>query len=277
MAARGKQRRTIEGPDVVEAQEPALEDVVALGVLAIDPPREVDEQLVEDAGEEPVVGRTVDFEDPQRGPRVYRRVDVVERPFVRGELTVGVHVPLAAEQDELPLREFGIDMRERHALKAQVPGGKPRVFPLVGHGKHAGRVEVTPSGVASREAFRGWRRLGRIAVEPPRHVVVIELLAPQHAAERLTDNQPFVGGEPVRHEARVEDVGFAATELERRRCAGSCVGFAAAEPELDHGALSGVDREDIVEGGLGANLRRIHGVRRADHVVIDAVLGKAAP
>src|SRR4029077_17253668 len=118
---------TIEGADVVEAQEPALEDVVALGVLAIHPPREIDEQLVEDAGEELEVGRTVDFENPQRSPRMYRWVHVVERPFVRGELTVGVHVPLAAEQDELPLREFGIDMRERDALKAQVPGGEPRV------------------------------------------------------------------------------------------------------------------------------------------------------
>ena len=49
----GRQRRAaIEHADVVEAQEAALEDVLALGVLAIHPPGEVQEQLVEDALEE---------------------------------------------------------------------------------------------------------------------------------------------------------------------------------------------------------------------------------
>ena len=41
--------------DVVEAEEAALEDVVALGVLAVDPPGEVEQQLVEDALEEVAV------------------------------------------------------------------------------------------------------------------------------------------------------------------------------------------------------------------------------
>ena len=42
----------VEDADVVEPEEAALEDVVALGVLAVDPPREVEQQLVEDALEE---------------------------------------------------------------------------------------------------------------------------------------------------------------------------------------------------------------------------------
>ena len=46
----GRQRgRAVEHADVVEAEEAALEDVLALGVLAVDPPREVQQQLVEDA------------------------------------------------------------------------------------------------------------------------------------------------------------------------------------------------------------------------------------
>ena len=47
--------RAVERADVVEAEEAALEDVVALGVLAVDPPGEVQQQLVEDALEEVVV------------------------------------------------------------------------------------------------------------------------------------------------------------------------------------------------------------------------------
>ena len=53
MIAAGRQRRAaVEHADVVEAEEAALEDVAALGVLAVDPPGEVEQQLVEDALEE---------------------------------------------------------------------------------------------------------------------------------------------------------------------------------------------------------------------------------
>ena len=47
----------VEHADVVQAQEAALEDVVALGVLAVDPPGEVEQQLVEDALQEGAVAR----------------------------------------------------------------------------------------------------------------------------------------------------------------------------------------------------------------------------
>ena len=56
----GQPGRAVERADVVEAEEAAFEDVVAFGVLAVDPPREVDQQLLEDALEERAVacGRT---------------------------------------------------------------------------------------------------------------------------------------------------------------------------------------------------------------------------
>src|SRR5207249_5617873 len=38
----------VEDSNVVEAQESALEDVHSVGVLAIDPPGEIEQQLVED-------------------------------------------------------------------------------------------------------------------------------------------------------------------------------------------------------------------------------------
>src|SRR5947209_6375656 len=56
VAAGGQGRAAVEYADVVEAQEAALEDIAALGVLAVDPPGEVEEQLVEDALEELTVG-----------------------------------------------------------------------------------------------------------------------------------------------------------------------------------------------------------------------------
>ena len=48
-------RRAVDRPDVVETEEAALEHVVALQVLSVDPPGEVQEQLVKDPFEEGVV------------------------------------------------------------------------------------------------------------------------------------------------------------------------------------------------------------------------------
>ena len=48
----GSGARAVEDADVVEPEEAALEDVAALGVLAVHPPGEIEQQLVEDALEE---------------------------------------------------------------------------------------------------------------------------------------------------------------------------------------------------------------------------------
>ena len=47
----------VEDADVVQAEEAALEGVAAVGVLAVDPPGEVQQQLVEDLLEEVGVAR----------------------------------------------------------------------------------------------------------------------------------------------------------------------------------------------------------------------------
>ena len=80
-----------------------------------------------------IVAVAGDLVDPQRRPRVHRRVDVAEGPLVRRQLSVGVHVPLAAQQDQLRLRELRVDVRQRDAVKGEVPRGVPRVLPLVRH------------------------------------------------------------------------------------------------------------------------------------------------
>ena len=47
VAARRERCGSVEDADVVEAEEAALEEVVPRAVLAVDPPREVEQELVE--------------------------------------------------------------------------------------------------------------------------------------------------------------------------------------------------------------------------------------
>ena len=144
----------------------------------------------------------LDLVDPPGGPGVDRRVDVAEGPLVGRQLAVGVHVPLAQQQDELPLGEVGVDQGERDAVEGQVPGGEPGVLPLVRHRDDVGVVEVAPVRVAAVPALRRRRRPGRVAVQPALDVVVVELLGPDQPGERLPLDQPLVLGQPGRPAAR---------------------------------------------------------------------------
>ena len=103
VAARRQRRAAIEDADVVESQKSALKDVLTFGVLAIHPPCEVQHELVEHALEEfkisPSPALLLDLVDAPRSPRVNRRIHVPERPLVRWNLTVGMHVPFAQQQD----------------------------------------------------------------------------------------------------------------------------------------------------------------------------------
>src|SRR5437762_904430 len=56
MAARGKRGGTVEDSDVIEPQEAALENVGAVGVLAIHPPGEIQKQVMKDFFKESAVG-----------------------------------------------------------------------------------------------------------------------------------------------------------------------------------------------------------------------------
>ena len=82
-AEAGRQVGTVDGADVVQAQEAATEQVVPVGVLPVEPPGEIQQQLVENPFQEVDIGAAVDDEHPDRGQRMDRRVDVVEAPFVR--------------------------------------------------------------------------------------------------------------------------------------------------------------------------------------------------
>src|SRR5690242_17764074 len=94
----------VEHADVVQAEKASLEDVHAFGILAVDPPGEVQEQLLEHTLEKSAVTGTgsllLDLVDAQGGPRVHRRIDISHRPLVGGDLSVRMHVPLAQHQQE---------------------------------------------------------------------------------------------------------------------------------------------------------------------------------
>src|SRR3954470_13624720 len=99
MAPGGQRGAAVEDPDVIQAEEPPLEDVLPGAVLAIDPPGEVHEQLLETALEPLLVSLAaaifLQAVGEDRGPGVDRRIDVAKIPLVGGNLAIGVHVLLA--------------------------------------------------------------------------------------------------------------------------------------------------------------------------------------
>ena len=203
----GREVRAVDRADVVEPEEAAAEDVVAVGVLAVEPPGEVDQQLLEDPLEELAVAAAVDVEDAQRRHHVHRRVDVVEVPLVGRQRAVRVQEPLAEQDEELVLREGRIEVRPGDRVEAEVPGGEPRVLPRVRHREHVERVEVPPVAVAAVPVGLRRRRLAGVAVEPAAHVVRVHLLAPDEPGARLAQDPHRLGRRAGRRERGVELVG----------------------------------------------------------------------
>ena len=139
---------TVQRPDVVQSEKATFEEVGPAGVLPIDPPGEVEQQLVEDPAEEVEVTRAVDGEDLEGRVSLNRGVDVAEVPLIGGQGAVGMLEPFPTEQDQLVLGKRRVDVGQRHAVKGEVPGREPRVLPLVRHRHDVEGVEVAPSGVA---------------------------------------------------------------------------------------------------------------------------------
>ena len=109
--------------------------------------------------------------------------------------------------------KLGIHQRQRGALEGQVPGGEPRILPVIGHRQDAHRVQVPPVLIAN--GFPRWGRwaVAVIALKPETDVKEINLLAPQHAGKSLPLDQPFIIIGTLRMDRGVELVGFAAPHL----------------------------------------------------------------
>ena len=86
---------TVEQADVVETQEASLESVLALGILAVDPPGEVKKQLLENALQEVYVLATIhlalNLECSECGPGMNWGVHVSEVPLISANtLIIGI-------------------------------------------------------------------------------------------------------------------------------------------------------------------------------------------
>ena len=154
VAAGGKRGAAVEDADVVEAEEAALEHVLAEAVLAVDPPGEVQQELVEGRLEEVQVrlaaqGLLGAMEEQGR-KGVDRRVHVAEVPLVGGHLAVGVEVRAAEHQIHLLLGEVGVHDRQRQRVERQIPGRVPGILPLVGHRDDVLVQHVEPLRVPGR-------------------------------------------------------------------------------------------------------------------------------
>ena len=210
-ATPGQRRRAIEDPDVVQAEEPSLEQVAVIGVLAVDPPGEVRQQTVEHPRQELAVAFAPDLGlalvHVQRRPRGHRRVHVAEVPLVRRDLAVGVQIPGVEQQLDLRLGEVDVDQRQRRTVKRQIPRREPRILPLVRHRDHIARDHVKPGHVAHRAGRRVWiPRVDAVLAQPPVHVVLVVLLAPQQPRQRLAHHHRPVRVQRRRDHRRVESV-----------------------------------------------------------------------
>ncbi len=209
--ARRQRRAAIEDADVVEAEEASLEDMLAETVLAVHPPGEVQQQLVEGRLEEvqiqlaPQSVLGAQQEDRRKG--VHWRVHVTEVPLIGRQLAVGVQVVPAQHQLHLLLGEIRVDDRERQGVEGQVPRRVPGVLPLVGHRDDVLVQHVKPLAVAelTTATLQG---VGTMLRQPLVGVEEVVLLGPEHAGDSLAHHPRCLRGDCRRGHGTVELLGF---------------------------------------------------------------------
>ena len=288
MPPAGQRRRAIEDPDVVQAQEPALEQVAVIGVLAVHPPGEVRQQPVEHPRQELAVALTPDLRlalvHVQRRPRRHRRVHIAEVPLIRRHLAVRMQIPGAEQQLDLRLREVDVDQRQRRAMKREIPRREPRILPLVRHRDHIARDHVKPRHVAHR-ARGGIRapRVDAVLAQPPMHVVLVVLLAPQQPRQRLAHHHRPVLPQRRGDHRRVELIGLLAPRFEhpievraQRLSLARHVRLRAARRRQAHanrGAVARRHLQHVIGRDLGPRPLRIDRLRLAgDDALADPIL-----
>ena len=279
VAAGGQRGAAVEHADVVQAEEPALEHVASGRVLAVDPPREVHQQLLERALQPRHVARAALLElglvHGQRRPRVHRRVDVAEVPLVGRQLPARVEVQLAQHQLELGLGVVDVDHRQRDRVERQIPRRVPRVLPRVGHRDDVVVDHVEPVPVADVGRVRMPERVDVVLVEPAIEIEDVELLPPQHPGQRLAHDHRLVGRRRRRRDRRVELVGVGDARREHAvdLAAAERRGVRPTQPELHDANAAGGDVEHVVRGRLRAGAGRVDGaVLSVHHVVVERVL-----
>src|SRR5213080_3895359 len=134
---------------------------------------------------------------------------------------------------------------------------------------------MRPAAVAAMVAAFRRRRLERVALEPAPHVEVVELLAPQHAGERLALDAPHVLIRNAFLQSAVEGISIAHALREDivKAAEGSRARLAHAQSHADGGRRAGSNRAHIKRARLGAFACRIDRVAAAvNHIVVERVL-----
>ena len=211
IAARGQGGAAIENPDVIEPEEAPFKDIFAEAILAVDPPGEVQHELVKRALEEVDVTRAAQGQlglvQKEGGPGVDRRVDVAEVPLVGGDLAARVEVDLAQHEIELLLGKIRVHDGKGDGVEGQVPGGIPGILPFVWHRDDVIVHHVEPLAVADL-ARVAVERVGMVFLEPPVGIEVVVLLAPEHAGQGLSHDTGFVLAERWRRDGLVKGIRF---------------------------------------------------------------------
>src|SRR5208337_388256 len=180
---------TVHNGDVVQTEKSAFEDVVALAINAVDPPREIDQQLVECLLQEFHIAlaglRSVDFVHPPTRPSVHRRIQVGKLPLVGGNLAIGMLELLKQKKPQILFRESRIDESKSDACERQVPGCEPGILPAVGHGQDAHGIQVPPMGVTNSLSGLLDALVPNLLGKPLLNVKQVDLLAPQHSRQSL--------------------------------------------------------------------------------------------
>ena len=259
VTTRRQRGAAVEHTDVVEAEEPALEYVLAEAILTVDPPGEVQHELVERRPEEIDVRvasqRLLGAMEKERRKGVDRWVHVTEVPLVGWNLTVRVQVGPTEHQFHLLLGEVGIHDRDRERVERQVPGRVPGILPFVGHRDDVPVQHVEPLRIAGTP-ISVMQRIGLVLVQPVVAVEKKELFAPEHAGESLTHHGSGVATHGRRRDRLVELIGFtkpvgkALVEWLAKGLA-LLVRHTAGEAQANHARLTGTDRDVVVRGDLG--------------------------
>src|SRR5215510_10971995 len=93
-------------------------------------------------------------------------------------------------------------------MKSQVPTSVPGIFPAVGHQDYVIVTQMLPGVIASAPPCFGRRWFGRIARQPAKDIVVIELLGPQQTSKGLPLHETLISGELGGMHGLIERIGF---------------------------------------------------------------------
>lgn len=86
---------SVEEADIVQPEETTLKHVLAIGVLAVHPPREIQQKFLENTFKEINILTSIEFplnlESSEGCPGMDRRVDITKVPFVAVSLLLVAH------------------------------------------------------------------------------------------------------------------------------------------------------------------------------------------